>query len=192
MAFRTRYGHFEFVVMPFGLTNAPSIFMDLINRVCRPMLDKSVIVFINDIIVYFKSKEEHEVHLREILETLRKERLYAKFLKCEFWLQEVQFLGHVINSEGLKVDPAKIEAVMNWQAPKNVGEIQSFLGLADLLKDYDCGIRYHPGKANVVADALSQKEREKITRIHSLRMIVTSDLLDRIKVAQVEALKEEN
>ncbi|GJW37428.1 putative nucleotidyltransferase, ribonuclease H [Tanacetum coccineum] len=129
-AFRTSYGHFEFVVMPFGLTNAPTIFMDLMNQVCRPILNKSVIVFIDDILVYSKSKEEHEIHLREILETLRKEKLYAKFLKCEFWLQEVQFLGHVINSEGLKVDPAKIKAVMIWQTPKNVGEIQSFQGLA--------------------------------------------------------------
>ncbi|GKC89545.1 putative nucleotidyltransferase, ribonuclease H [Tanacetum coccineum] len=120
MAFRTRYGHFELVVMPFGLTNAPTIFMDLMNRVCRPMLDKSIIVFINDILVYSKSKEEHEIHLREILESLQKEKLYAKFLKYKFWLQEVQFLGHVINSEGLKVDPAKIEAVMYWQAPKNL------------------------------------------------------------------------
>ncbi|GJY49214.1 putative reverse transcriptase domain-containing protein [Tanacetum coccineum] len=128
--FRTCYEHFEFVVMPFDLTNAPAIFKDLMNWVCRPMLDKSVILFIGDILVYSKSKEEHEVHLREILKTLRKEKLYAKFSKCEFWLQEVQFLGHVINYEGLKVDPAKIEAVMNWQAPKNVGEIQSFLGLA--------------------------------------------------------------
>ncbi|GJR13571.1 putative reverse transcriptase domain-containing protein [Tanacetum coccineum] len=97
--------------------------------VCRPMLDKFIIVFINDILVYSKSKEEHEIHLREILETLRKEKLYAKFSKCQFWLQEVQFLGHVINSKGLKVDPAKIKALMNWQAPKNVGEILSFLGL---------------------------------------------------------------
>ncbi|GJW94812.1 putative nucleotidyltransferase, ribonuclease H [Tanacetum coccineum] len=313
--------------------------MDLMNRVCRPMLDKSVIVFIDDILVYSKSKKEHEAHLREVLETLRKERLYAKFSKCEFWLQEIQFLGHVINSEGIKVDPVKIEAVMNWQTPKDVGEIRSFLGLAgyyrrfiqdfskiassltkltkkntpfvwgeeqeeafvtlrrklcetpilvlpdgtedmvvycdasyfglgcvlmqrgkviayasrqlkkheenypthdlefaavvfalkiwrhylygvkfiiytdhrslqyflekkdpnmrqrrwlDLLKDYDCEIRYHPGKANVVADALSRKEREKVTPIHSLRMIVTSDLFNRIKMAQEEALKEEN
>ncbi|GJZ93562.1 putative reverse transcriptase domain-containing protein [Tanacetum coccineum] len=94
------------------------------NRVCRPMLDKSVIVFIDDILVYSKSKEEHEVHLREVLETLRKERLYAKFSKCEFWLQEVQFLDHVINTKGHKVDPTNIEAVMNWQAPKSVGEIR--------------------------------------------------------------------
>ncbi|GJS21087.1 putative reverse transcriptase domain-containing protein [Tanacetum coccineum] len=121
-AFRTRYGNYEFIVMPFGLTNAPAIFMDLINRVCRPMLDKSIIVIIDDILVYSKSKEEHEVHLREVLETLRKERLYAKFSKCEFWLQEVQFLGHVINSKGLKVDPTKIEAVMNWQAPKSLNK----------------------------------------------------------------------
>nr|GEZ71745.1 hypothetical protein [Tanacetum cinerariifolium] len=127
-AFRTRYGHYEFVVMPFGLTNAPAIFMKLMNHVCRPMLDKSVIMFINDILVYFKSKEEHEVHLREVLKTLKREKLYAKFSKCKFWLQEVQFHGYVINSKGLKVDPAKIKAVMNWKAPKSVGEIQSFLG----------------------------------------------------------------
>ncbi|GJS09732.1 zf-CCHC domain-containing protein [Tanacetum coccineum] len=111
MAFRPCYGHYGFIIMPFVLTNAPEIFMDLMNWVCRPMLDKSVIVFIDDILVYSKSKEEHEVHLRKVLETLRKERLYAKFTKCEFMLQEVQFLGHVINFEGLKVDPAKIEAI---------------------------------------------------------------------------------
>ncbi|GJZ98383.1 putative reverse transcriptase domain-containing protein [Tanacetum coccineum] len=128
-AFRTRYGHHEFVVMPFSLTNEPVIFIYLMNRVCGPMLNKSVIVFIDDILGYSKSKEEHRVHLREVLETMRKERLYAKFSKCEFWLQEVQFLGHVINSEGLKVDPCRIEAVMNWQASKSVGEIHSFLGL---------------------------------------------------------------
>ncbi|GKB38600.1 hypothetical protein Tco_0883542 [Tanacetum coccineum] len=129
-AFRTRYRHYEFVVMPFGLTNAPAIFMDLMNRVCRPMLDKSVIVFIDDILVYSKDKKEHEAHLREVLETLIKERLYAKFTKCEFWLQEIQYLGHEVNFEGIKVDPAKIKAVMNWQTPKDVGEIRSFLGLA--------------------------------------------------------------
>ncbi|GJR82564.1 putative reverse transcriptase domain-containing protein [Tanacetum coccineum] len=126
-AFKTRYGHYEFVVMPFGLTNAPAIFMDLMNRVCRQMLDKPIIVFIDDILVYSKTKKEHEVHLREVLETLQKERLYAKFSKCDFWLQEVQFLSHGINSEGLKVDSAKIKAVMNWQTPKSVGEIGSFL-----------------------------------------------------------------
>ncbi|GJY44058.1 putative reverse transcriptase domain-containing protein [Tanacetum coccineum] len=96
-AFRTRYGHFEFTVMPFGLTNAPTIFMDLMNRVCKPYLDKFVIVFIDDILIYSKSEEEHEVHLKTILDLLEKEKLYAKFSKCEFWLKEVQFLGHVVN-----------------------------------------------------------------------------------------------
>ncbi|KAJ9537987.1 hypothetical protein OSB04_030720 [Centaurea solstitialis] len=129
-AFRTRYGHFEFIVMRFGLTNAPATFMDLMNRVCRPMLDRSVIVFIDDILIYSKSKEEHVGHLREVLEVLRKEKLYAKFSKCDFWLQEVQFLGHLVNREGIKVDPAKVEAVMKWETPKTPTEVRSFLGLA--------------------------------------------------------------
>ncbi|GJT72542.1 putative reverse transcriptase domain-containing protein [Tanacetum coccineum] len=129
-AFRTRYGHFEFTVMPFGLTNAPAVFMDLMNRVCKPYLDKFVIVFIDDILIYSKSKEEHEVHLKLILELLEKEKLFGKFSKCEFWLQEVHFLGHVVNSEGIHVDPSKIEAVKNWKPPKTPTEIRSFLGLA--------------------------------------------------------------
>ena len=129
-AFRTRYGHFEFLVMPFGLTNAPAVFMDLMNRVCKPFLDKFVIVFIDDILVYSKSKEEHEEHLRKVLELLRREKLYAKLSKCEFWLREVQFLGHVISQEGIKVDPAKIEAISNWEPPKTPTEVRSFLGLA--------------------------------------------------------------
>nr|GFA83445.1 putative reverse transcriptase domain-containing protein [Tanacetum cinerariifolium] len=102
-AFRTRYEHFEFMVMPFGLTNAPVVFMELKNRVCWPYLGKFVIVFIDDILIYSKSKEEHEVHLKLILELLKKEKLFMKFSKCEFWLQEVHFLGHVVNSERNKV-----------------------------------------------------------------------------------------
>ncbi|GJV80305.1 putative reverse transcriptase domain-containing protein, partial [Tanacetum coccineum] len=129
-AFRTRYGHFEFTVMPFGLTNAPAVFMDLMNRVCRPYLDKFVIVFIDDILVYSKTREEHEVHLGLVLELLKKEKLYAKFSKCEFWLREVQFLGHVINGDGIHVDPSKIEAVKNWKAPRTPSEVHSFLGLS--------------------------------------------------------------
>ncbi|GJS45727.1 putative reverse transcriptase domain-containing protein [Tanacetum coccineum] len=96
-AFRTRYGHFESTVMPFGLTNAPVVFMDLINRVCKPYLGRFVIVFIDDILAYSNSKEKHEVHLKLVLESLRKEKLYAKFSKCEFWLEEVHFLGHMVN-----------------------------------------------------------------------------------------------
>ncbi|GJX70841.1 putative reverse transcriptase domain-containing protein [Tanacetum coccineum] len=128
--FRTRYGHFEFTVMPFGLTNAPAIFMDLMNRVCKPYLDKFVIVFIDDILIYSKSEEEHEVHLKTILDLLKKEKLYAKFSKCEFWLKEVQFLGHVVNHDSIHVDPSKVESVQNWKIPESSTEIRSFLGLA--------------------------------------------------------------
>ncbi|GKC69505.1 putative reverse transcriptase domain-containing protein [Tanacetum coccineum] len=129
-AIRTRYGHYKFQVMPFGLTNAPALFMDLINRVCRPYLDKFVIVFIDDILIYSKSKEEHEKHIKLILELLKKEELYAKFSKCEFWISTVQFLGHVIDSQGIHVDPAKIESIKNWAAPTTPTEIHQFLGLA--------------------------------------------------------------
>ncbi|GJS05011.1 putative reverse transcriptase domain-containing protein [Tanacetum coccineum] len=128
--FRTRYSHYEFQVMPFGLTNAPAVFMDLMNRVCKPYLDKFVIVFIDDILIYSKSKEEHAEHLKLILELLKKEELYAKFSKCEFWLSKVQFLGHVIDSEGIHVDPAKIESIKDWASPKTPTEIRQFLGLA--------------------------------------------------------------
>ncbi|GJX90963.1 putative reverse transcriptase domain-containing protein [Tanacetum coccineum] len=135
-AFRTRYGHYEFQVMPFGLTNAPAVFMDLMNRVCKPYLDKFVIVFIDDILIYSRDEKEHEEHLKTILELLKKEELYAKFSKCEFWIHTVKFLGHVIDSSGIHVDPTKIEAVKNWASPTTPSEIQNsfeirqFLGLA--------------------------------------------------------------
>ncbi|KAJ9558426.1 hypothetical protein OSB04_013040 [Centaurea solstitialis] len=129
-AFRTRYGHYEFLVMSFGLTNAPAAFMDLMNRVCKPYLDEFVIVFIDDILIYSKTAEEHGEHLRKVLEMLKRERLYAKFSKCEFWLKEVQFLGHIVTQEGIKVDPAKIEAIKDWESPKSPSEVRSFLGLA--------------------------------------------------------------
>ena len=129
-AFRTRYGHYEFVVMPFGVTNAPAVFMDLMNRVFRNYLDKFVIVFIDDILIYSRTEKEHEEHLRIVLETLRKEQLYAKFSKCEFWLRRVSFLGHVVSEEGISVDPSKIEVIMNWERPRTVTEIRSFLGLS--------------------------------------------------------------
>ncbi|KAL4030361.1 hypothetical protein IC575_008597 [Cucumis melo] len=129
-AFRSRYGHYEFVVMSFGLTNAPAVFMDLMNRVFKDFLDSFVIVFIDDILIYSKTEAEHEEHLHQVLETLRANKLYAKFSKCEFWLRKVTFLGHVVSSEGVSVDPAKIEAVTNWPRPSTVSEIRSFLGLA--------------------------------------------------------------
>ncbi|GJW39027.1 putative reverse transcriptase domain-containing protein [Tanacetum coccineum] len=128
--FRTQYGHFEFQVMSFGLTNAPAVFMHLMNRVCKPYLDKFVIVFIDDILIYSKNNGEHEKHLRIILQLLKKERLYAKFSKCVFWLDSVQFLGHVIDRSGVHVDPAKIEAIKSWVAPTTPTEVRQFLRLA--------------------------------------------------------------
>ncbi|GJV49982.1 putative nucleotidyltransferase, ribonuclease H [Tanacetum coccineum] len=338
-AFRTKYGYYEFQVMPFGLTNAPAVFMDLTNRICKLYLDKFVIVFIDDILIYSRNEEEHANHLRIILELLRKEKLYAKFSKCDFWIHIVQFLGHLIDSQGLHVDPAKIEAVKNWTSPTTPTEVRQFLGLAgyyrrfiegfskiakpltkltqknksyiwgeeqesafqllkqklceapilalpegnddfvvycdaslqglgvvlmqrekviayasrqlkpheenytthdlelgavifalkiwrhylygtkctvftdhkslqhilrqkelnmrqrrwlELLADYDCEICYHPGKANVVADALSRKKQIKPLRVRALILTVHLKLPSQILKAQNEALKEEN
>ncbi|GJY28404.1 putative reverse transcriptase domain-containing protein [Tanacetum coccineum] len=213
-AFRTRYGHFEFQVMPFGLTNVPAMFMDLMNRVCKPYLDKFVIVFIDDILVYSKDEEEHGKHLKIILELLRKERF------------------------GVHVDPDKIEVIKNWAAPMMPTEVRQFLGLAGYyqsasilalpegtkdfmvycdaslkgyeavlmqqekvielgavvfaLSDYDCEIRYHPGKANVVADALSRKEMIKPLCVRDLVMTVHNNLSKQILDAQKEAMKRKN
>ena len=128
-AFRTRYGHYEFLVMPFGLTNAPTAFMDLMNRVFQPYVDQFVVVFIDDILVYSKDAQEHEKHLRIVLEALREKRLYAKLSKCDFWLKEVSFLGHIVSTEGIRVYLIKIEAVVNWKPPRSVTEVRSFLGL---------------------------------------------------------------
>ena len=337
-AFRTRYGHYEFVVMPFGLTNAPAVFMDLMNRVCRSFLDKFVIIFIDGILIYSKTSGDHSQHLRQILETLRKEKLYEQFSKFEFWIRKVDFLGHVVSKDIIHVDPSKIKAIEDWSAPRTPTEIQQFLGLAgyyrrfiqnfskiakplttltqkgvtfnweerqdaafqtlkqalcsapilslpegtkdfvvyrdasnqglgcilmqrgkviayasrqlkthevnytthdlelgavvfalkiwrhylygtkctiftdhkslqhilnqkelnmrqrrwvELLNDYECEIRYHPAKANVVADALSRKEYSG-RRVKSLTMTIHSHLSTQIKEAQREALKTEN
>ena len=129
-AFRTHYGHFQFTVMPFGLMNAPIAFMNLMHRVFQPYLDQFVVVFVDNILIYSQSEWEHEYHLRIVLQLLRDHQLYAKFSKCEFWLTEVRFLGHVVSASGVSVDPEKVEAVMSWERPKSVFEIHSFLGLA--------------------------------------------------------------
>nr|GEW69439.1 putative reverse transcriptase domain-containing protein [Tanacetum cinerariifolium] len=314
-AFRTRYGHYAFQVMPFGLSNAPAVFMDLMNRACKPYLDNFMIVFIDDILIYSRNKEEHANHLRIILELLKQEKFYAKFSKCDFWISIVQFLGYMVDSQGVHVDPAKIKAVKNWASPTTPSKERQFLELAghyrrfikdflkiaksltiltqknkkyiwgedqesafqllkqklclgavlmqrekvityasrqlkpheenytthdlelgavvfalktwrhylygtkctvftdhksiqhvrnqkelnmrqhrwlELLADYDCEIRYHPGKANVVADALSRKVRLKPLRVRYLVMTLHPKLPSLILEAQNEEIKEEN
>ena len=117
-AFKSRYGQYEYVVMPFGVTNAPALFMDYMNRIFRPFLDKFVVVFIDDILIYSRTHEEHAEHLRIVLVVLREKQLFAKLSKCDFWMSEVQFLGHVISAQGIVVDPTKVEAVIHWECPK--------------------------------------------------------------------------
>nr|GEZ33364.1 hypothetical protein [Tanacetum cinerariifolium] len=238
--FRTRYGHFEFTVMPFRLTNAPAVVMDLMNRVCKPYLDKFVIVFIDDILIYSNTKEDHEVHLRLVLELLRKEKLYANFSKSEFWLQEVHILGHMVNQSGIYVDPGKIEAKNQkymwgveqeeaFQTLKNnlcdapilslPDGVEDFVVYCDasnqglgcvlmqrnknelnmrqrrwieLFSDYECEIFYHLCKANVVADALSRKERVKPKRVRAMAMTIQSGVKGMILAAQGEAFNQEN
>jgi hypothetical protein len=129
-AFRTRYGHYEFLVMSFGLTNVPTVFMDMMNRIFHDYLEQFTIVFIDDILIYSKRSEEHEEQLRKVLERLKSEKLYAKLKKCEFWLDSVSFLGHVILGKGEAVDPRKVKVVVEWTRPTSVFEIWSFLGLA--------------------------------------------------------------
>jgi hypothetical protein len=129
-AFRTRYGLYEYTVMSFGLTNAPAYFMYLMNKLFMEYLDKFVVVLIDDILIFSKMEEEHEKHLRMVLEKLRSNQLYAKFSKCEFWLMEVTFFGHVISVRGISVDPSKVTDVLNWMPPMNASDIRSFLGLA--------------------------------------------------------------
>nr|GEU61436.1 putative reverse transcriptase domain-containing protein [Tanacetum cinerariifolium] len=258
-AFRTRYSHYEFQVMPFGLTNTPAVFIDLMNRVSKPYLDKFMIVFINDILIYSKSKQEHGEHLKLIFKLLKKEELYAKFATCEFWIPKVQFLGYIVNSQGIHMDPTKIVSIKDWASPDTPTEIRQFLGLSGhyrrciegaenfivyydalhkglgdvlmqnkkviayasrqlkiheknymthdlelgvkelnmrqchwlkLLRDYDCEIRYHLEKANVVADTLSKKERIKTLRVRALVMNIGLDLpkkTSRLKMWEVKA-----
>jgi hypothetical protein len=129
-SFSTRYGLYEFLVMSFGLTNAPAYFMYLMNSVFMNELDKFVVVFIDDILIYSKRKAEHAKHLRIVLQQLRDHKLYAKFSKCEFWLDSVKFLGHTISKDGISMDPSKVQEVMDWKPLKSVHQIHSFLGLA--------------------------------------------------------------
>jgi hypothetical protein len=134
--FTTRYGLYEYLVMSFGLMNAPAHFMYLMNYVFMPKLDQFVMVFIDDILVYSKRMEEHEEHLWLVLQRLWEHQLYAKFSKCEFWIKEVPFLGHVVSPEGIAVDPNKVKEVLQWKLPTTVSEVRSFLGLADYYRRF--------------------------------------------------------
>ncbi|KAL0451352.1 UNVERIFIED_CONTAM: Retrovirus-related Pol polyprotein from transposon.6 [Sesamum latifolium] len=156
--------------MPFGLTNAPATFIALMNRTFQEYLDRFVIIFIDDILVYSKNREEHEQHLRIVLQILKEKELYVRLSKCEFWVNQVVFLGHVISSDGVMPDPSKVKAVMEWRIPKNATEKELNLRQMrwiELLKDYDCTIDFHPGKANVVADALSRKSSSTLANLGS-------------------------
>jgi hypothetical protein len=130
VAFRIRYGHYEYSMMPFGVTNAPGVFMEYMNRIFHTYLDRFVVMFIDDILIYSKSEEEHSEHLRIVLQVLKEKKLYAKLSKCEFWLNEVSFLGHIISGSGIAVDPSKVDVVLQWETPKSVTEVRRFLGLA--------------------------------------------------------------
>ena len=134
-AFRTQMGHFQFKVLCFGLTNAPATFQAVMNRVLQPLIGKFVLVYMDDILIYSKSVAEHAEHMRQILQLLREHKFFAKRKKCEFAKRELAFLGHVISSEGLKVDPRKVAVVQDWPRPDNVGQVRAFLGLANYISE---------------------------------------------------------
>ncbi|WMV58815.1 hypothetical protein MTR67_052200 [Solanum verrucosum] len=257
MAFRTRYGYYEFLVKSFGLTNAPAAFMDLMNKVFRQYLDMFVIVFIDDILIYSRSKNGHIDHLRIVLQVLKDQQLFSKFSKCEFWLRSVAFLDHIVSSKSIEEDPKKKDVVKSWPRLLTSTDIRSILGLAEyyesnfkvheknypthdlelatvvfalkiwrhylygvhvdvftdhkslqyvfnqkdlnlrqrrwveLLKDYDISVLYHPGKSNVVANALSrssmgsvahikEKKKELVRYVHRLARLGVQ-LVDSIK-----------
>ncbi|WVZ89867.1 hypothetical protein U9M48_036218, partial [Paspalum notatum var. saurae] len=167
-AFSTRYGLYEYLVMSFGLTNAPAFFMYMMNSVFMNELDKFVVVFIDDILIYSKSEKEHEDHLRIVLNRLREHKLYAKFSKCAFWLKEVSFLGHILSEKGVAVDPSKVKDVLNWKQPETVTEIRSFLGLAGyyrrFIKDFS--------KTAKAMTSLTKKKREEA--FQTLKRLLTS------------------
>jgi hypothetical protein len=153
--FTMRYGLYEFFVMSFGLTNAPAYFMNLMNKVFMEYLDQFVVVFIDDILIYYLNEETHEDHLRLVLQKLRDNQLYAKFSKCDFWLKEVNFLGHIVTYGGIKVDPGKISEILNWKQPKDASKIRSFLGLAGYYK------RFIEGFSKLVKPLTSLLEKGK-------------------------------
>ncbi len=135
-AFTTRYGHYEYLVMPFGLSNAPATFMTLMNEILRPFLDDFVIVYLDDILIFSKTVEEHDQYLRQVLGKLQAHQLYAKANKCEFFRTEVDFLGHIVGVDGLKMEPSKIKAIQDWPPPTSVTEVRAFLGFVNFYRKY--------------------------------------------------------
>nr|GEV15240.1 reverse transcriptase [Tanacetum cinerariifolium] len=182
-AFQTRYGNFEFMVMPFGLTNAPAIFLDLMNRVCKPYLDKFVIVFIDDILIYSKTKEEHEVHLKLMLGLLKKEKLILRCIESR-----PRLCAHAKRQGNrLCIETTEDSREELYNTRPRVGSFR-----IELFSDYECEIRYHPGKANVVADALSKKERVKPRRVRAMAMTIQSGVKEMILAGQSDTFKQEN
>jgi hypothetical protein len=178
-AFTTRYGLYEFLVMSLGLTNAPAYFMNLMNKVFMEYLDQFVVVFIDDILVYSQNEEAHEDHMRLVLQKLRDNQLYAKFSKCDFWLKEVAFLGHIITSGGIKVDPGKISEILNWKQPIDVSKIRSFLGLAG------CYRRFIKGFSKIVKPLTSLLEKGKVFKWDETCQKCFEELKERLTTAPV-------
>jgi hypothetical protein len=154
-AFILRYGLYEFMVMSFGLTNAPAYFMYMMNKVFMEYLDKFIVVFIDDILIYSRNEEEHEGHLRLVLQKLQDHKLYAKLSKCEFWLEQVAFLGHVISKGGISVDPSKVQDVLSWEARTSLSDIKSFLRLAGYYQ------RFFEGFSKISKPRMELLEKDK-------------------------------
>jgi hypothetical protein len=184
-AFSTKHGLYEYLVMSFGLTNAPAHLMYLMNSIFMTELHKFVVVFIDDILVYSKNEEEHEQHLRIILQRLRGHQLYAKFSKCAFWLKEVPFLGHVISTKGIRVDPSKVQVVLDWKSPRSVTQIRSFIGLAG----YYCRfISYFSKIAKLMTKLLEKDAKFKWSPqcdeafITLKKLLTTASVLDQLDI----------
>ncbi|WVZ76529.1 hypothetical protein U9M48_024498 [Paspalum notatum var. saurae] len=183
-AFTTKYGLFEYTVMSFGLTNAPAYFMQLMNSVFMDYLDKFVIIFIDDILVYSKTEAEHEEHLRLVLQRLREHRLYAKLSKCEFWIDEVPFLGHIVSKGGIAVDPRKVSAVINWEIPRTPREIRGFLGLAGYYR------RYIENFSKVAKPMTSLLEKDATFKWTEARQKAFDELKKRLTTAPILVLPD--
>ncbi|WVZ94154.1 hypothetical protein U9M48_040084 [Paspalum notatum var. saurae] len=183
-AFTTKYGLFEYTVMSFGMTNAPAYFMQLMNSVFMDYLDKFVIIFIDDILVYSKTEAEHEEHLRLVLQRLREHRLYAKLSKCEFWIDEVPFLGHIVSKGGIAVDPRKVSAVVNWEIPRTPREIRGFLGLAGYYR------RYIENFSKVAKPMTSLLEKDATFKWTEARQKAFDELKKRLTTAPILVLPD--